>query len=118
MLLGNISNQSELATWYKKADLTVLTSKRETFGMAVAESLCCGTPVVGFKCGGSESIAIKDFTEFVEFGDIDALENTIRSEWLDFKENNNITEISLIARKKYDSDIMAEKYYKLYTESE
>lgn len=118
LLLGNIRNQSELATWYKKADLTVLTSKRETFGMAVAESLCCGTPVVGFKCGGSESIAIKDFTEFVEFGDIDALEIAIRSEWLKFKENNNINEISLIASKKYDSDIMAEKYYKLYTESE
>ena len=39
--------------------LTVLTSKRETYGMACAESLACGTPVVAFLAGGTESIALE-----------------------------------------------------------
>jgi glycosyltransferase involved in cell wall biosynthesis len=37
--------------------------------MIVAESLCCGTPVVGFKAGGPESIAIDDYCVFVQFLD-------------------------------------------------
>ncbi len=34
--------------------------------MVTAESLCCGTPVVGFTAGGPESIAIDAFSNFVE----------------------------------------------------
>ena len=41
--------------------------------MFVAESLCCGTPVVGFKAGAPEQIAIKDYSNFVPWGDIGAL---------------------------------------------
>ena len=60
ILLGRIKDQVELAKLYSMADVTVLTSKKETFSMVVAESLCCGTPVVGFKAGGPEQIAIKE----------------------------------------------------------
>lgn len=43
--------------------------------MVTAESLCCGTPVVGFKAGAPEQIAIKEFSEFVEYGDLNSLYN-------------------------------------------
>lgn len=72
--LGRVENQEVLADWYSAADVTLLTSKRETFSMVVAESLCCGTPVVGFKAGGPESIALPEYSQFVEYGDIDGLE--------------------------------------------
>ena len=41
--------------------------------MIVAESLCCGTPVVGFKAGAPEQITIKEYSEFSEFGNIEIL---------------------------------------------
>lgn len=71
-ILGKVANQLELAKLYSQADLTVISSKRETFSMITAESLCCGTPIVGFKAGGPESIAIPDYSSFVEYGDMDA----------------------------------------------
>ena len=47
--------------------------------MIVAESLCCGTPVVGFRAGGPESIALPQFSKFCEPGDMDSLAKTIFS---------------------------------------
>lgn len=76
MIKTNISSK-QLATLYNEADITLITSKRETFSMPVAESLCCGTPVVGFRAGGPESIAIKEYAEFAEYGNVNALEKAV-----------------------------------------
>lgn len=72
-LLGYISNQQELASYYALADATVLTSKKETFSMICAESLCCGTPVVGFKAGAPEQISLSTYSKFCEYGDLPKL---------------------------------------------
>lgn len=111
--VGRVENQQRLAEYYSMADLCVLASRCETFSMPVAESLCCGTPVVGFLAGGPESIAISGYSEFVEYGNIDALKDTV----LDFlnKEFDKIA-VSQTAIKKYDKKEMAENYIKLYNE--
>ena len=109
--LGRAKNQIELAELYSAADLTIITSKLETFSMPVAESLCCGTPIVGFEAGGPESIALKDFSEFVEYGNIDALTNVV------IKWSGKIidaTVIASIAQKSYSKEIMTYNYRELY----
>lgn len=80
-LLGQVADQEALAELYRRARLTVLTSRRETFSMPCAESLCCGTPVAGFQAGGPEEIALPEYSDFVPFGDLDALEAAARK-WL------------------------------------
>jgi len=109
--LGRIADQNLLASYYSLADLTVLTSKRETFGMAVAESLCCGTPVAAFRSGGSESIAIDEFCRFADFADLDGLA-AAANELLNKEKNRS--EISRLAAEKYDSKVMAEGYADIY----
>lgn len=79
-LLGEIRDREQLAQHYRAADVTLLTSRRETFSMVCAESLCCGTPVVGFEAGGPESIALREFSRFVPWGDLDSLETAILEE--------------------------------------
>jgi glycosyltransferase involved in cell wall biosynthesis len=68
-----------LARYYSLADVSLLTSQKETFSMVTAESLCCGTPVVGFKAGAPEQIALEEFSRFVNHGDIDSLQKEIMS---------------------------------------
>lgn len=68
ILLGKVTNQELLAKYYSMANLTILTSQFETFSMVCAESLCSGTPVVGFKAGAPEQISIQQYSEFVEYG--------------------------------------------------
>lgn len=116
VLLGRISDQKALAALYSTADLTLITSRRETFSMPVAESLCCGTPIVGFQAGGPESIALRDYSEFVEFGDVESLANVITQKWLQFKNSNRSEEISGVAMQTYDKTYMADQYISIYEE--
>ena len=41
-----------LAVYYQNADTFILNSHKETFGVVLAESLCCGCPVITTKNGG------------------------------------------------------------------
>lgn len=108
-LWGPAKTQEELAQLYSESDITLLLSKRETFSMVTAESLCCGTPVVGFKAGGPESIAIEDFTKFVDYGNVDRIIKEISFEW-----NVDKKEVSTHSRMKYSKDLMSALFYDLY----
>lgn len=46
------SPQQELADWYRAADVTVVPSYSESFGLVAVESQACGTPVVASRVGG------------------------------------------------------------------
>lgn len=109
--LGRIEDRVELARYYSLADLSVITSSRETFSMPVVESLCCGTPVVGFKAGGPESIALAEYSEFVEFGSVDKLYECVIN-WLDKKDS--LSKMPADARAYYGKRKMAQAYIELY----
>jgi D-inositol-3-phosphate glycosyltransferase len=46
----------ELGTYYRAADLTIVPSESETFGLVALESLACATPVVATRVGGLAEI--------------------------------------------------------------
>ncbi len=111
--LGRVENQQKLAEYYSMADLCLIASSRETFSMPVAESLCCGTLVAGFKAGGPESIAVPEFSEFVEFGDVNGLCDAVRR-MLERDADKKV--ISNIAADKYGKKAMTDGYIRLYNE--
>ncbi len=111
--VGRVESQQKLAEYYSMADLCIIAGKRETFSMPVAESLCCGTPVVGFLAGGPESIAVSEYPQFVEYGDTEGLRKVV-NRFLD-KEFDGET-IANTAKKIYDKKVMAEEYIRVYKE--
>lgn len=108
---GKANGQKELAALYAAAKATVIVSERETFSMVTAESLCCGTPVVGFKAGGPESIAIAAYSKFVEYGNVEqlgqALQNVLVKEW-------DKEVIANEGKKCYAREVMTEGYMNVY----
>ena len=81
--------------------------------MVTAESLCCGTPVVGFEAGGPESIALKDYSIFVEQGNDTNLETALRKMLL---RTASKIEISREACQRYSKEKMCEEYCRVYRE--
>ena len=110
--INHTQDKEELAKFYSLADVTLLTSKRETFSMVVAESLSCATPVVGFKAGAPETITIPEYSSFVEYGNIELLCEKIEK-MLDTALDKN--EISQKAKLKYSLESMVENYINLYS---
>lgn len=108
---GRAKSQEELAVLYSAADVTVLTSERETFSMVCAESLCCGTPVIGFRAGAPEMIALTDYSEFVDYGKMDELFALVEK-WTMLGKNTKV--ISESAHKKYSAKSMVDSYCSLY----
>lgn len=109
---GKTKDQEELAKLYNLADLTIITSKKETFSMIIAESLCCGTPVVGYLAGGPESIAIPKYCTFVEYGNTIGLKQSIE---LSLSKVYCRNEISKKGIEKYSKTIMASEFIKAYS---
>ena len=60
--------QSELPQFYSAADVCVIPSHYESFGLVVLESLACGTPVVAADVGGARSIIRQGKTGYVVSG--------------------------------------------------
>ena len=110
-LLGRVYEREKMALYYSLSDATIIVSKAETFSMPVAESLCCGTPVVGFKAGGPESICIEDYCKFVDYGDVDSLQKALSYM---LSQSFDREKMSREAILKYSKKTMADGYISVY----
>ena len=79
--------------------------------MICAESLCCGTPVVGFLAGGPESIALKEYSTFVAYGDEIGLEKAVTQQLQLGKSPERLAEKAAGAYRK---ESMIQKYFEIY----
>lgn len=60
-----LMKQPDLPLFYSAADVCVVPSYYESFGLVALESLACGTPVVATKVGGAENIIRHGETGFL-----------------------------------------------------
>lgn len=66
-------SKREVSEFMRKADLFVLPSLAETFGIAAAEALATGLPVLATRCGGPEEFVTDEVGMLVSPGNVDAL---------------------------------------------
>jgi D-inositol-3-phosphate glycosyltransferase len=77
-------DQPRLALYYNAADLCAVPSLTESFGLVALESMACGTPVVGTRVGGLQTVIENDVSGIlVPAGDDAALAEAIARVLLD-----------------------------------
>jgi len=109
-LLGHMQHK-EINKWMNAADLFVLPSISESFGIVQVEALACGKPVIATKNYGSKEIIIsEDYGYLCNIADPKDLakyiENGIKKKWNDSK----MIEYS----KKFDLQVINVELLKLY----
>ncbi|MDP3012737.1 MAG: glycosyltransferase family 4 protein, partial [Candidatus Subteraquimicrobiales bacterium] len=105
----------QIPRWMGAADVFVLPSEREGFGLVALEAMACGVPVVASKVGG--------LTEFIEdgkdgflinSGDKNALVEKINYLLTNFKAYESISSAAREKALRYDIGIKAEKIKEIY----
>jgi glycosyltransferase involved in cell wall biosynthesis len=75
--LGRISNKMELRDAYNLADFFLICSLEDNLPNTVLESLCCGTPVIGFNTGGIPDVVTNNVNGFIGEQSTDFLVNIL-----------------------------------------
>jgi glycosyltransferase involved in cell wall biosynthesis len=110
--LGVIKDPNHMAAIYSKADVTAVPSLEETFSNTAAESIACGTPIVGFNTG-----AIKDITgdgergEVVEVGNVEQYAEAIATS---LKKEYSAENFRIYAETNLSYEKQGIKYKKLF----
>lgn len=106
----------EMARCYRAADVTVVPSEYETFGLIGAESLCCGTPVIAFATGGlNDVVTLGRGGWLVPTGDVGALARAIQN---CFERPDELTAVrrvcAVAAAAQFATRQTAEDYVRIY----
>jgi glycosyltransferase involved in cell wall biosynthesis len=67
--LGYVDSVTKMADCYRAADVFLVPSRVETFGLVAAEAVACGTVVVAYQAGGLQEVVRTGHGIVVEDGD-------------------------------------------------
>ncbi|MDV2886319.1 glycosyltransferase [Alkalihalophilus pseudofirmus] len=98
-------SQPEAAQYMSAADVFVLPSHLEGFGLVALEAMSCGTPVVGSRVGGLEYLLEGGYGELVEPKSPDSLKEGLKK----VLEDNELAETYIKAGSKRAEEFDQEK---------
>jgi glycosyltransferase involved in cell wall biosynthesis len=89
---GPVTTASEMVGLYHQHDLLCIPSRKEALGLAIAEAVACGTPVITTTAGGIREVMNGDNNGFLSApGDIAGLVANLRECLSDRKETHRKT---------------------------
>jgi D-inositol-3-phosphate glycosyltransferase len=106
---------SMVPCYYKSADIFVLPSRHEGFGITALEAMASGTPIIASDIGSLREI-ISDGKDGLLFksGDAEALSAAICTMYRDPGLREKLSQAALKRVREYDWDKIAERYISLY----
>lgn len=106
-------HRKEMGELYRKADVFILTSKWETFGVSYIEAMHAGLPVIATACGGPEDYVTEDNGLLIDACDDRAIAPAMRKMASDYnKYDHRKIHDGCLAR--FAPDVVARKLDDLY----
>lgn len=97
------------------ADLFILTSEKESFGLAALESMACEVPVISSNAGGIPEVNIHNQTGFVsEVGDIDDMARNAITLLTDDGLYQTFKQNALQKARAFSLDVILPQYESIY----
>lgn len=110
-------SQDSLPYYYSAAEMVIMPSHYESFGMVALESMACGTPVIASLVGGLIHLVEDGVTGYhVPVDDAEALSSRIAGLLKDKALRYRMGHDAFAFAKKYDWGIISERMIKVYKE--
>ena len=111
-----LGKQTSIVELLSIADLFLLPSQSESFGLSALEAMSCGVPVIGSNIGGIPEVVSHGETGYVaELGDVERMAKYAISLFDNPKKFKIFSENSRKkAIEKFDSNLIVPQYIKLY----
>jgi glycosyltransferase involved in cell wall biosynthesis len=106
---------AEVPRLLRNIDAMVVSSHYETFGLAAAEALMCGTPVIASQCGGPECIVEDGDGLLVPPKDPEGMAKAL-ARMADLLPLMNSKDIAMRARQRFSGDAVGEQLEAVYAD--
>jgi glycosyltransferase involved in cell wall biosynthesis len=110
-----VKTGTEFGEVLRNADFSVLSSRYETFGTVVVESLACGVPVVATEVGVAREVIVNENGLLVPPGDEKALTDAMYK-MLDLCREYDKTKIKKSLSDKYSKETVGKQITEIYKE--
>ena len=113
-----VGERQDLVTWLSAADLLLLPSAQESFGLAALEAMACEVPVVASRVGGLPEVISDGETGFLcADGDVDAMAARGLQVLGDPALSSRIGKAAArVVAERYETDIVVPQYERYYEE--
>ena len=106
-----------LATYYRAADVCLVPSRSESFGLVALEAAACGTPVVAAAVGGLQTLVDDGTTGYlVEGGDPEAFAARTSELVADPERSARMGAAASVLARRYSWSITAARLRRLYAD--
>lgn len=113
-----MGKQDEVARLISLADVLILPSEKESFGLVALEAMACGVPTVGSAAGGLPEVVAHGETGYLApIGDVEAMARFAVQLLSNPEEYRRFSSKGLqLARERFGADRIADEYELLYQE--
>ncbi|MDA3130929.1 glycosyltransferase [Aliibacillus thermotolerans] len=109
--------QTEVAQWMNAADVFVLPSHTEGFGLVAVEAMACGTPVIGTNVGGLRYLLADQAGEIVPVSQPEPLSQALEKVITDQDYRKSLIEVGRKRAETHDKAVITKKVIDIYQEA-
>ena len=111
-------DQDTLQYYYSAAEIVIMPSHYESFGMVALEAMACGTPVIATQVGGLQHLVQNGKTGFtIPNDDVDSLEKSLTMLICKEDMRREMSENSVTYARSYAWDVITPRIIDLYRDT-
>lgn len=111
-----LGKQEDVSQVISMADVLLLPSEKESFGLVALEAMACGVPTIGSDAGGIPELITHGETGFLSpIGDVEDMANNAERLLLDKKLHEQFRQACIFrARNEFCNDVITTQYEQIY----